>query len=258
MNVRVRVAVELSLFLLLVFVGQVEPSQLGVVNPLPPASSDWAYKLEPGPLDVGTVPRIRLHDEERDREVPVTLVHPREGGPYPIIIFSHGSGATGQYDYPIARFWASHGYVVLQPTHADTETLDIPDEDRSGLKGADLWISRTRDVSLILDSLDEIEAVLPDLAGRMDHGVIGMSGHSLGAFTAQMVGGVRLQLAEGDPLESFRPGATSARTDSSNLARRALGVRAATLRGKGPYLYRRSIAPAPSQMGLHPPYLSGE
>jgi predicted dienelactone hydrolase len=206
MKVRVRVAVALSVLLVFVFVGSMRPSQIGVVNPLPPASPDWAYKLAAGPLEVRMVPRIRLHDEERGRDVPVTLVHPGQGGPYPIVIYSHGAGATGQYDYPIARFWASHGYVVVQPTHADTETLDIPDEERSDIKGSDLWISRARDISLIIDSLHVIEEMLPQLRGRMDPDVIGVSGHSLGALTAQMVGGVRLRLAEGTPLVSFGDG----------------------------------------------------
>lgn len=176
--------------------------QLGVVNPLPPASSDWTYKLDTGPHEVAMMPRIRLYDPVRDRTIPVSLVHPKERGPFPLIIYSHGSGATGQYDYPIARFWASHGYVVLQPTHADTRSLAIPEEELSQLSGPDLWISRSRDVVFVLDSLEALED-FPGLAGKLDHEAVGMSGHSLGAYTAQMVGGVRLQLSDGGELQSF-------------------------------------------------------
>jgi predicted dienelactone hydrolase len=58
------------------------------------------------------------------------------------------------------------------------------------------WRDRVRDVTLILDSLDQIEKDFPELAGKMDHSRIGVGGHSYGAFTATLVAGGR---TFGDP-----------------------------------------------------------
>jgi predicted dienelactone hydrolase len=64
------------------------------------------------------------------------------------------------------------------------------------------WRNRVDDVKFIIDSLNDLEARFPELAGKMDHGKIGVAGHSYGAFTAMLIGGVQtfgnppLQLAD--------------------------------------------------------------
>jgi pimeloyl-ACP methyl ester carboxylesterase len=44
---------------------------------------------------------------------------------------------------------------------------------------------------LVLDQLDQLEQRYPELQGKIDRTKIGVSGHSYGAFTAMLVGGVR-------------------------------------------------------------------
>jgi hypothetical protein len=59
---------------------------------------------------------------------------------------------------PLVTHWASHGYVVIQPTHSDSRSLGTKIGD--ALRFQD-WQSRPADVSFVLDSLDELEKQVP-------------------------------------------------------------------------------------------------
>jgi predicted dienelactone hydrolase len=65
------------------------------------------------------------------------------------------------------------------------------------------WRDRVRDVTVVIDSLNDLEKNYPELAGKMDHTRIGVGGHSYGAFTAMLAGGAKTfstpPLALGDP-----------------------------------------------------------
>ncbi|MGW6058126.1 alpha/beta hydrolase family protein [Streptomyces sp. NPDC055189] len=128
-----------------------------------------------------------------DLQVRVTL--PATGGDLPVILLSHGHGSSNNLSSlngyaPLANLWAAHGFVVIQPTHLSSKTLshlhaDAPD-------GPMFWRSRAEDMTHIIDRFDEIEAAVPQLAGRMDHDSIAVAGHSLGGFTAALLLGARV------------------------------------------------------------------
>ncbi len=177
------------------------------------ATSDQApYKLADGPYAVETVDQT-IHDAKRNKDLPVRFLIPKTGGPFPVIVFSHGAGGSGQNYFPLTGFWATHGYVVIQPTHNDSITLrkekgeqvpasprDLIDEYRFN---TDDWINRVRDITLIMDSLGDLEKRLPQLKGKMDQKRIGVGGHSYGAFTTQMIGGVLLDMPNGPKAQRF-------------------------------------------------------
>ena len=104
-------------------------------------------------------------------------------------------------DYaPLIDFWAAHGFVVVQPTHLDSHTLALPPEDP---RTPQIWRSRIDDLRLILNQLDQLEAALPGLNGRVDKSRIAASGHSWGGTTASALLGARVQVAENDAGETF-------------------------------------------------------
>ena len=151
---------------------------------------------------------LLLYEKRRDKNLPLLIRYPK-GVPadkkLPLIIFSHGAG--GSYDaFPqLSEHWASHGYVVIHPTHSDSLSLRRQrGDDLSGLRAdperlrrsVDI-VDRLADISLILDSLDKIEAKVPRLRngeeGRIDRERIGMAGHSAGAYTTQVAYGTTIR-----------------------------------------------------------------
>ncbi|MFW5415274.1 chlorophyllase [Nocardiopsis sp. CNT-189] len=119
---------------------------------------------------------------------------PVSGDGLPIILLSHGQGPSNHISSlrgyaPLADFWAAHGFAVIQPTHLSSAALDLAD---TGDPEAPMyWRSRARDMTLILDRLDEIEAAVPGLAGRLDRSRVAVAGHSMGGHTASLLLGAR-------------------------------------------------------------------
>jgi len=176
----------------------------------PPAPND-------GPLGVEVADGLMLRDAARGKDLAYKVSYPEGDGPYPLIVFSHGFGGNKDAFSTVARHWAGHGYVVIQPTHADG--LGRRDGDRNaaggrpgrlgaggllaGLNDPDRIADRVADLVLILDSLAEIEKAAPGLEGRIDAKRIGVGGHSFGAYTAMLIGGVSVDLG-GEQGRSFR------------------------------------------------------
>ena len=178
----------------------------------PAASAAEAYKPDAGPCAVVSASPITLHDAKRSKDLQVAATFPKEGGPWPVIVFSHGAGGSGTAYMPLARFWVSHGYVCLAPTHADSLSLREKTEEASGgmagivsraLRDHKGWQNRARDVSFLIDSLAEIEEKVPALKGRMDAKRLGVGGHSYGAFTTQLIGGATVDLPGGEKAVCF-------------------------------------------------------
>jgi predicted dienelactone hydrolase len=171
-----------------------------------------AYKLADGPFAVETIDQT-LHDGKRNKDLPIRIVVPKSGGPYPVIVFSHGAGGSGRNYFGLTAFWASYGYVVIQPTHNDSLALraengtSLPSGPRQlveeYLHNYQDWIDRVRDMTLVMDSLGDLERRLSELKGKLDQKRIGVGGHSYGAFTTQMIGGVTLDIPGQPRAQSF-------------------------------------------------------
>jgi predicted dienelactone hydrolase len=178
---------------------------------------------------VGVIPEASLHDGRRNKELPISIDYPIYGGPYPVIIFSHGYGGSRSAYEPLASYWTSCGYVVIRPSHADANAIreafesarfdanTTPAGGERGRRGArgerpvaaaaaaairnieDIWQNqreaqwrdRAEDISLVIDSLADLEVRFPELRGKMDRTKIGVGGHSYGAFTTMLVAGTK-------------------------------------------------------------------
>jgi pimeloyl-ACP methyl ester carboxylesterase len=179
--------------------------------PPPPPAPATASELAGSGLAVVDEADLVLRDAARNKDLRVHVSYPRGSGPVPVIVFSHGAGGSGRTYFPLARFWATHGYAVLLPTHADSlalrggePTLAVLRETLSGVAtDAKAWENRIRDLVLILDSREAIAERAVGLQGRLDFSRLGVGGHSYGAFTAQLLAGALIDIPKGPKGKSF-------------------------------------------------------
>ncbi|SMC89558.1 alpha/beta hydrolase family protein [Kibdelosporangium aridum] len=161
-------------------------------------------------MDVGkatpivSVKPIVLPAPDRGVDVRVRVSAPVTGHDLPIVVLSHGFGSSLDGYGPLADYWAAHGFVVIQPTHLDSRTLNIPPDDPRTPR---IWRFRVEDMKRVLDQLDLLEAAVPGLAGRTDRDRIAAAGHSFGGQTAGNLLGLRVidpETKQGEDLSDAR------------------------------------------------------
>ncbi|PSK91859.1 chlorophyllase-like protein [Murinocardiopsis flavida] len=146
------------------------------------------------PTPVLSVAPVVLPAPDRAVDLELRVTVPVTGSALPIILLSHGQGPSNHLSSlngyaPLAGFWAAHGFAVIQPTHLSSATLSLaPDTPGAPM----YWRSRAEDMTHILDRLDEIEAAVPQLPGRLDRSRVAVAGHSMGGHTASLLLGARL------------------------------------------------------------------
>ncbi|MBX3473733.1 MAG: hypothetical protein KF754_05070 [Planctomycetes bacterium] len=84
-----------------------EPEKKTETAPAPNAAAPVAGKFK-----VVTIADLKLTDEARKKDLLFTAMFPEGEGKFPVILGSTSGNA-------LAAYWASHGYVVLLPVHAD-------------------------------------------------------------------------------------------------------------------------------------------
>ena len=100
-----------------------------------------------------------------------------DGGPFPVVLFSHGLGASPDDYADMLIQWAAQGIVVVAPTYPLTNggvAQAVPSDLRA----------QPADASFVLTAVLERSAHPGDpLAGALDADRVVAAGHSMGAFT---------------------------------------------------------------------------
>jgi predicted esterase len=132
--------------------------------------------------------------ERAERTLPTTILYPAlgdpggdpaaaapadvDGGPYPLVLFAHGLGATPEAYLDLLAGWAAAGYVVAAPEFP-LSSASAP----AGPDGADV-ANQPGDLSFLIDEILAASAADDGpLAGAVDPGAIAAGGHSNGAIT---------------------------------------------------------------------------
>jgi predicted dienelactone hydrolase len=92
----------------------------------------------------------------------------------PLIVLSHGFGATATNMAWLGRALAAHGYIAAAVNHPGNNAID-----GSTVAGATLWWLRARDLSVVIDSMLKD----PTFGPHIDPRRIGAAGHSAGGYT---------------------------------------------------------------------------
>ena len=157
--------------------------------PYDPLSTPSRFKPEILNLDV--------HDEARQRDIPIRVYLPSENSPVPVILFSHGLGGSRETSPYLGKHWSARGYVAVFLQHPGSDESIWKGKSAAakkagmseGASGKNFML-RVKDVRVVLDQLDQWNKEAGHvLAGRVKLDKVGMSGHSFGAQTTQAVSG---------------------------------------------------------------------
>ncbi len=127
-------------------------------------------------------------------QIPYFVCHSYSNAPFadgltncPVIIYSHGAGGYRVENTEKAEEMASHGYVVVSVDHEDCGATVLPGENLVlGLVLSPFTAlpSRLRDIQVVMDTLSQLDASDPKLAGRLNLGCVGILGWSRGGGVA--------------------------------------------------------------------------
>ncbi|HCS22480.1 MAG TPA: dienelactone hydrolase family protein [Alphaproteobacteria bacterium] len=158
----------------------------------PPVDTSAFYKPGMGPYKDISKFDGQLSMPGRRSALQYRATFSRSARAMPVIVWSHGAFGSHTAYVPLAEYWASHGYLVLQPTHSDSMREGTMPNIKNPLVFKD-WDDRPREVSYLIDQLQNLETLIPPLKGRVDGSKIGIGGHSFGAHTAQLLAGMQVK-----------------------------------------------------------------
>lgn len=118
-----------------------------------------------------------------ERTIVTRIAHPTSGGPYPLLVMSHGfTGHPDEYAETIPM-WAEAGFVVAAPT------FPLTNREAPGVEGnVNDVANQPADVSFVIDQvLAATDDPASPLHGLVDPEAIGVVGHSLGGATTWAV-----------------------------------------------------------------------
>lgn len=114
---------------------------------------------------------------------------PPADGDFPLVIYSHGNGGLRYVSSFLTEHLASHGFVVMAPSHVGNTAIDsfagTSDETTQ------VALDRPEDVSAVIDAATTGVPGTEDLVGVTDVENLSVIGHSFGGYTAlALAGGV--------------------------------------------------------------------
>lgn len=148
---------------------------------------------------------LTVHDESRNRDIPLRVFRCESVQHAPVVLFSHGLGGSREMGAYLGQHWASRGYVAVFLQHPGSDTSvwkgKRPREIMSAMQeaaNAENFLLRAQDVPAVLNQLEKwnVEASHA-LNGVFDLTRVGMAGHSFGAMTTQAVSGQGRPRAQG-------------------------------------------------------------
>ncbi len=160
----------------------------------------WRAEIDPAhePYRV-LLARDTLVDSSRgSRTIPIKVYYPVEHGlaKMPVIIWSHGLGGSVDGASFLSRYLAAQGYIIVHVQHIGTDSglwegkQGHPwDIIRATHIPREATLNRFLDIPFVLEQLPAWFAAKEDIGPYADLSTLGMSGHSFGSLTTQVMCG---------------------------------------------------------------------
>jgi predicted dienelactone hydrolase len=124
------------------------------------------------------LPGIEYESPTALADVPVSAA-----GPFPLVVYSHGSGGLRYISAFFTELLASHGFVVASVDHVGNTAVDLiggaePPRDQMGL-------TRVLDVEFLISQMLSLSgSPSGQFAATVDPARVGVTGHSFGGYAA--------------------------------------------------------------------------
>lgn len=211
------------------------------------------YVYYPAPPDAGP----------RDPATASVLDAPLEAsrGPYPLVLFSHGSCGYPNQSTFLWPAVASRGYVVVAPPHPGNTLFEFPTCGTPQAQ-ATSFVERPDDIVFALDRVLAASGATSFLRGAIDPSRVAMAGHSFGGLTTFRVAAIEPRVRLAIPMAPAAIGIAPLRVPSlllqgerdsvvDNAAARAVWERsvtprwAVTIQDAGHYAFSTLCFPSP-------------
>jgi fermentation-respiration switch protein FrsA (DUF1100 family) len=133
------------------------------------------------------------------RDLPLDTEH----GPYPLVVFIHGTAGFRTQSLTFMTHWASRGFVVVAADHPGIRLKDALDFKLSP--------HQDKEANAVLDALAEPSGDAAFLSGHLVEGAVAVSGHSAGGNAAK-------KLSERDGVKVLVPMAASGSIADSQVS----------------------------------------
>lgn len=109
----------------------------------------------------------------------------REAGPYPVVVYVHGTAGLRTQNLEQMTHFASRGFVVLATDHPNINFRDLVKNPLGSLQA-----NQTQDARKIFKALENLNDDLAFLEGHIDTSRQGIMGHSAGASAIRGMGDI--------------------------------------------------------------------
>ncbi|MEL6552966.1 MAG: alpha/beta fold hydrolase [Cyanobacteria bacterium J06621_11] len=161
---------------------------------------------------------VSFRDTDRDRVIPAEIYWSNENWTNeekgPLVILSHGFGADRFFLDYLGQHLASHGLTVVSVEHPGSNLralVNLPidpavAEEPSRILPATEFLDRPRDVTFVLDRLEQLNEGSSFYGGLFNTEDVSIIGHSLGGYTGLALAGAKLDLRSLDTFcETIQP-----------------------------------------------------